>query len=542
MPVLETIRGVPIARVGTWDTSTGRWVCTREQLDDAVRASQDPAFRKGIIKIGHTDPRFNSPDMDGSPALGRLENYRLDASGEVLLADLVGVPSPLARVLNSAYPSRSVEASLGVVTAEGRTYAMVVTGLALLGETPPAIESLGDIAALYEQPTDVDSWVAAARVAASITKDGTVMPASDATLPGLFGPNPDGSYPPPAGRVLASAQIDELTEQATKYARANGIQDPWVRDVWTDKVIVMGGDADDAAGYGDDLFEIQWREDGGVFTFTGPWEVVVTYTRVDDHDGSPGDTPAGSSSNTGNATAARAPGTSTVPVRYVRGRGDVTASTPEEQSPVSDLAAQVRERLGLEPNATDEQVTAALDALQGQVAPQGTEQQQPPGAGQAAGPTTVPATTDSGTQAGQPAEQGAPAAQVSASRRDELEQLVAQRVEAAVAPFRSQLAETSRELAERKERERAVAREQLLASAVASGRITPADKAKWAALYDKSPDSAAAVEQVFASLAAGTAVPTAPTAGTHTGGAEPTGDGFTEAEYRDLFGEKAEAL
>jgi hypothetical protein len=175
MPALETIRGVPIARVGTWSTSTGRWVCTREQLDDAVRASKDPSFRRGVLKLGHTDPRFNGPDVDGNPALGRLENYRVDASGEVLLADLVGVPGWLAKVLNSAYPSRSVEASLGVVTADGNAYAMVVTGLALLGETAPAIESLGDIAALYEQPTDVDSWVAAARVAASITKDGTVM-------------------------------------------------------------------------------------------------------------------------------------------------------------------------------------------------------------------------------------------------------------------------------------------------------------------------------------------------------------------------------
>jgi hypothetical protein len=124
-------------------------------------------------------------------------------------------------------------------------------------------------------------------------------------------------------------------------------------DVFTDKVIVMGGDADDAPGQEDDLFEIQWTESGGAFTFTGPWEVVVTYTRVDDHDGSPGDTagvPAGESSGT--ATAARADGTSTVPVRYVRGRGDVSVS-PEEQSPVSDLAAQVRERLGLSPDADD---------------------------------------------------------------------------------------------------------------------------------------------------------------------------------------------
>jgi hypothetical protein len=86
---LTTIKGVAIARVGEWDTSTGHWVCTPEQLADAVRASRDPAFRTPVIKLGHTDPRF-----DGQPAVGRLENLRVDASGDVLLADLVGVPAP----------------------------------------------------------------------------------------------------------------------------------------------------------------------------------------------------------------------------------------------------------------------------------------------------------------------------------------------------------------------------------------------------------------------------------------------------------------
>jgi hypothetical protein len=532
MPALETIRGVPIARVGTWSTSTGRWVCTREQLDDAVRASKDPSFRRGVLKLGHTDPRFNTPDVDGNPALGRLENYRIDASGEVLLADLVGVPGWLAKVLNSAYPSRSVEASLGVVTADGNAYAMVVTGLALLGETPPAIESLGDIAALYEQPTDVDSWVAAARVAASITKDGTVMstmPAGDGVRRGGGqGPARLDPAPNPARTVLASAQIDELIEQATKYAANNGVTYPWVRDVFTDKVIVMGGDADDAPGQEDDLFEIQWTESGGVFTFTGPWEVVVTYTRVDDHDGSPGDTPGtppGESSGT--ATAARADGTSTVPVRYVRGRGDDTSVSPEEQSPVSDLAAQVRERLGLPPDADDAAVTAALDQRLG-----GGEQQPTPtpaAANDAAGPTVVPADP---APAGQ-AQQGE---QVSASA---LEQIVNARVAAAVRPFEQKLEQTTRELADRNERERVQRRDTLLASAVATGRITPAElegEDGWRAQYDASPEGAAAVSRMLSKISAGAAVPTAPVG--HTGGAEPTGDGFTDAEYKSLFGDE----
>lgn len=198
---------------------------------------------------------------------------------------------------------------------------------------------------------------------------------------------------------------------------------------------------------------------------------------------------------------------------------------------MSDLAAQVRERLGLPSDADDAAVTAALDQRLGT----GEQQATPtPDAGPA-GPNSVPATTDP-APAGQ-SQQGEQ--QVSASA---LEQIVTARVAAAVAPFRTQLEQTSRELADRKERERLSARDTLLASAVAAGKITPADKPKWSELYDKSADSAAAVEQVFASLAKGTAVPTAPTSGTHTGGAEPTTDGFTDAEYASLFpGEKAGA-
>jgi hypothetical protein len=214
-----------------------------------------------------------------------------------------------------------------------------------------------------------------------------------------------------------------------------------------------------------------------------------------------------------------------VPVRYVRGRGDVTPSLPEEHPPVSDLATQVRERLGLPPDATDEQVTAALEARLGTAAP-------PP-----APPTPAPpAPADQGSAPAADTPTAGPPATSVVPDPAALERLVSERVAAAVAPFKLELERTSGELAARKESERGTRRDTLLASAVSTGKITPAERDKWAGLYDKSPDSAAAVEQVFASLAAGTAVPTAATDGAHTGGAEPSGDGFTDAEYASLFG------
>jgi hypothetical protein len=131
--------------------------------------STTPRSVPAVLKIGHRDERFTDGEVlgDGEPAVGRVVNLRLDETGQTLVADLVGIPAWLDDVLESAYPSRSVEAALGVQTPAGATYAMVVTGCALLGVTAPAIQSLGDIAALYGQDTSVEAYVAASRVAAA---------------------------------------------------------------------------------------------------------------------------------------------------------------------------------------------------------------------------------------------------------------------------------------------------------------------------------------------------------------------------------------
>ena len=125
---------LPIAKVGVWKTSTGEWTCTEEQLRGAVAAQHDPAFRAPVVKFGHTDPSLTDGQLmgDGKPALGRLQHLRVTADGQTLLADWVGIPAPVDEIADSAYPSRSVECYLGVKTAGGATYPMVVTGLALL--------------------------------------------------------------------------------------------------------------------------------------------------------------------------------------------------------------------------------------------------------------------------------------------------------------------------------------------------------------------------------------------------------------------------
>lgn len=142
---LRTIRGVEIARVGTWQISTGEWVVTPEDLAAAVEAHRAGVLRRPVLRIGHTDPRF-----DGGPALGRLDNLRTADAGQSLVCDLVDVPRAVAALLPSAYPDRSIEALQGYTDPAGRVWPLVVTGLALLGETAPGIDTLADVAELFD--------------------------------------------------------------------------------------------------------------------------------------------------------------------------------------------------------------------------------------------------------------------------------------------------------------------------------------------------------------------------------------------------------
>lgn len=143
--------GVELARVGTWDLSVGgRRTFTIEDFTDAIAASDE--FGDPGIRPGHVDPRF-----DGEPSLGRVANMRV--VGDRLVGDLVDLPAWLADRAHAAYPNRSIEGLTDVETQSGRKYRLVITGLALLGVTPPAMAGLADLPAAVA--------AAAVRIAAS---------------------------------------------------------------------------------------------------------------------------------------------------------------------------------------------------------------------------------------------------------------------------------------------------------------------------------------------------------------------------------------
>lgn len=485
MTALVVLPGVPVAAVGTWQASTGEWRCTREQLADAVRAQADPAFRVPVVHLGHDDPRY-----DGEPAVGRLENLRLADEGDTLVADLVGVPAWLAEVMASAYPSRSIEALLGVTMADGTEYAMVVTGLALLGVTAPAIESLADIADLYGASRDVTTYAAASTVAAS------ALPAERTT-----------PMPRALGQVVASASIDELTSAAEQWAadQAQLGRSAWVRDIYTDTVVWCA--------WPDDVMQFwraPWTETAdGVFTFGALDRVRPTYEPIPQEATS---VPVAASaarwlaSHTGRSVPARETQT---PVLSARGRAVTAGDKPTEEHVTSPAVAAA---LGLPEDADDDTVLAAVEALR----------------------TQAPTPTDQNEEGGTVNE---PAPVQPTGQAPDVEQLVAAAVQRATEPILASLKTTSQELADIKAEKSKTVKDGVIGDAVKAGKIKPADRASWEARYDKAPD---VITEVLAATAPGAAVPVS--ASGHTGGEVTGGDEpFSDAEYARIFGDAEKA-
>jgi len=168
---LITIPDVELVTVGMdWPGSNGDLTFRFDHMSDAVEAAnEDPHVQLPRIKLGHTDPRFNTRESDhnpfnvgdGEPALGSIENLRLENSGAVLVGDFVHIPFWLAIVMESAYPSRSIEGAYidgrwKVVTPGGKEYSFVLTAVALLGIFRPAVEDLEDLQAFLTMGDGVE--------------------------------------------------------------------------------------------------------------------------------------------------------------------------------------------------------------------------------------------------------------------------------------------------------------------------------------------------------------------------------------------------
>jgi 2'-5' RNA ligase len=144
---LATIPNVELMRAGQWAISTGLATFTPDDLASAVAAMDCPAVRRPVLKLGHVDPRF-----DGEPAVGWIGNMGTADGGATLVGDYTSMPGWLGDVIASAYPDRSIEGQYDYRCQVGHLHPFVITGVALLGVTPPGVgnlQSLQDVAALY---------------------------------------------------------------------------------------------------------------------------------------------------------------------------------------------------------------------------------------------------------------------------------------------------------------------------------------------------------------------------------------------------------
>lgn len=387
MPDLVTIPNVPLVSTGTYRLASGEHTFTAADLLAAVAALDDPAVRTPVLKLGHDGPLTSD-----QPTIGKVEAMRLSEDGQTLYGDLVGVPKWLADILPTAYPRRSIEANLGVKSATGRKHRMVLTALSLLGTTLPGVATLDDLRHLYTAESVPEFIEAGEPICAMLPSMATT---------------PD----PPTPRISAAVEIEDV-RRAYYDALDSARSFWWIRAIRLDPQDLI---VDDDEGT---LYRVPWSVGKDGPEFGDPVPVRIEYI----------DTPEPVRASVGGAIMAA-----------YETRAE---SRPDERSNMDPK--DIRERLGLAEDATDDEVLARLDELA------------------AAGEPVPEAEAEAEALAPEPVAASAQADTVTVDR-ETFESLRAG-------------AEAGREARAEQERQH---RESLVTAAVEDGRIAPARKDAW---------------------------------------------------------------
>ncbi len=132
-----------IFAVGTWNG----YPFTVEDLE-AIAANFEALkeVRKVPLKLGHDE---DQPLTDGMPALGWVDKVWVE--GEKLLAHFIDLPDVVGDAIASrAYRTVSVELDMDA-RHKGQDYKYVLSGVALLGATLPAVNNLADLTEYLSQ-------------------------------------------------------------------------------------------------------------------------------------------------------------------------------------------------------------------------------------------------------------------------------------------------------------------------------------------------------------------------------------------------------
>lgn len=247
------IKGVEILAVGEWlGVSGGKQKYTRADLQEfadagaaaeaagigAIKVSLggkvSDALAFGNTTIGHNDVTPDGRVIAEAPRIGTLANLRV--KGDRLLGDIVGVPVELAKAIGIGYPDRSIEAIRlnvkGAIEIGGKKFSQIITGLALLGESLPAVKGLADLpAVLAGEGADGDAaaWVLYTRNAEADPTPGAPTPTDlDAFVEALesvfskYSPLIYGRRGGPRARSLFSAFVTDIRASARPFLSEGG--------------------------------------------------------------------------------------------------------------------------------------------------------------------------------------------------------------------------------------------------------------------------------------------------------------------------------
>lgn len=441
---IKTVPNVEILHAGIeYALSTGPATFTPEDLQDVVMAAnEDGSIPDPRIKIGHIDPRYNDETVfDGSPCFGKATNLRLSENGMAVYADIVGVPGWLADIMPYAFPSRSIEGFWGVESQMGKNWRFVLSALSVLGVLWPGVTVLEDLPQYWgdEVPPGVEI-------------DLEVVAASK---------QPGGG---PMG-VAASANLDDIRRAFyNDYVPDHGTEGSlwwWIQAVYTDPNELVVEDDEDGQ-----LYKLTFSSDAdGNVSFGEPEPVRIDYIP---------DTREAKKAAATYIAAALGVGRTCLASYPTR-----AASRPESTGGAMD-PKQIRERLGLPEDATDEQVQTAYAEL-------GSALGQPPEATPVVDPNAVVIETgtgqptpgaNEGNNEGNAPEGGgaAPAAQAAFTPPPGTVLVDAAQWETVKAG-----AMTAIDLKKTGDKS---ARETAVAAAVADGRIPPARKEHWLKLIE----------------------------------------------------------
>lgn len=392
---LVTIPNVELLEVGMdWETSTGTFTFTEDDLLSAVNAMADPAVRTPVGKLGHVDPRF-----DGDFSIGRFDNLRVTNNNQTLLSDWVGVPRWFAEITAAAYPRRSIEGRWDWETYTGNRWPFYLTAVALLGASYPAIATLEDIRAFWAGEPVVWQDVAA-------SEDPPYMVRTERGMVGRADRVDAGADDGMKWKrkVDASTEVSDIVRAFYDSLDANQSW-WWIRTVQVDPPQLI---VDDDDGH---LYRVGYTVKNDEVEFADPVMVKVQYEDVSDKKAA-----ASTASWSSDATAV------TYPTRDAS-RGATVSPRASEPTPEDPMNAEQKALIGLPADATDDQVTAKLTELAASATPPAKADEDADAA--AAAEAAAKAAKDAADAAGTPATPEVPEGMVlvDAATLDELKRV-----------------------------------------------------------------------------------------------------------------------